>query len=228
MYRSVIALCYFCQVVVEFDGVVVEDTSDLHTKAWLQLADEEVKSRPLQFALKRAEGMKNEQVCWLAPYVIECCSHIRLLCHLRCGRVHLHSTMIDLVSTSRILSNPAGGLTLLTLLLCRKPISSMSPMQVHNFSTVFSQRGFAHKGNAVSDAAPVLVAGGAGGVLLVAQPHGGAAVVRTERGALCCSGWQPQATRGPGRASLSGDPCQAQCEPSWASVLCSANSVHSK
>ncbi|CAL8466503.1 g6039 [Coccomyxa elongata] len=56
-------------VVVEFDGVVVEDTSDLHTKAWLQLADEEGKSRPLQFALKRAEGMKNEQVvqevfCW--------------------------------------------------------------------------------------------------------------------------------------------------------------------
>lgn len=52
-----------CQVVVEFEGVVVEDTSDLHAKAWLQLADEEGKSRPLQFALKGAEGMKNEQVC---------------------------------------------------------------------------------------------------------------------------------------------------------------------
>lgn len=62
------------QVVVEFDGVVVEDTSDLHTKAWLQLADEEVKSRPLQFALKRAEGMKNEQVCLRsAPCEKECC-----------------------------------------------------------------------------------------------------------------------------------------------------------
>ena len=58
-------LVLLCQVVVEFDGVVVEDTSDLHTKAWLQLADEEGKSRPLQFALKRAEGMKNEQVCLL-------------------------------------------------------------------------------------------------------------------------------------------------------------------
>ncbi len=57
---------------MEFDGVVVEDTSDLHTKAWLQLADEEGKSRPLQFALKRAEGMKNEQV--------------RTLC-LLCGRI---------------------------------------------------------------------------------------------------------------------------------------------
>ena len=50
------------QVVVEFEGVVVEDTSDLHSKAWVQLATDEGKSRPLQFALKRAEGMKNDQV----------------------------------------------------------------------------------------------------------------------------------------------------------------------
>ena len=50
------------QVVVEFEGVVVEDTSDVHSKAWVQLADDEGKSRPLQFALKRAEGMKNDQV----------------------------------------------------------------------------------------------------------------------------------------------------------------------
>ena len=50
-------------MVVEFEGVIVEDTSDLHTKAWMQLADAEGKPRPLQFALKRAEGMKNEQVC---------------------------------------------------------------------------------------------------------------------------------------------------------------------
>jgi hypothetical protein len=54
-------LCW-SQVVVEFEGVIVEDTSDLHSKAWLQLADEEGKGRPLQFALKKAEGMKNEQV----------------------------------------------------------------------------------------------------------------------------------------------------------------------
>ena len=50
------------QVVVEFEGVVVEDTSDVHSKAWVQLAADEGKSRPLQFALKRAEGMKNDQV----------------------------------------------------------------------------------------------------------------------------------------------------------------------
>ena len=41
---------------------MVEDTSDLHSKAWVQLAADEGKSRPLQFALKRAEGMKNDQV----------------------------------------------------------------------------------------------------------------------------------------------------------------------
>lgn len=50
------------QVVVEFEGVVVEDTSDVHSNAWVQLAADEGKSRPLQFALKRAEGMKNDQV----------------------------------------------------------------------------------------------------------------------------------------------------------------------
>ena len=52
----------YLQVVVEFEGVVVEDTSDLHSRAWVQLAEDEGKSRPLQFALKRAEGMKNDQV----------------------------------------------------------------------------------------------------------------------------------------------------------------------
>ena len=52
------------QVVVEFEGVVVEDTSDLHSRAWVQLAKDEGKGRPLQFALKRAEGMKNDQVLY--------------------------------------------------------------------------------------------------------------------------------------------------------------------
>lgn len=41
----------------------VDDCSDLHTKAWQQLAQEEGKPQPLHWALKRAEGMKNEQVC---------------------------------------------------------------------------------------------------------------------------------------------------------------------
>ncbi len=50
------------QAILEYEGVVLADTSDLHSKAWLQLAVEEGKARPLQWALRRAEGMKDEQV----------------------------------------------------------------------------------------------------------------------------------------------------------------------
>ena len=49
-------------VIMEYEGVLVEDTSDLHSKAWEVLAQEEGKARPLHWALKRAEGMKSEQV----------------------------------------------------------------------------------------------------------------------------------------------------------------------
>lgn len=49
-------------VILELDGVVVEDTSQVEARAWLQLAAEEGKPAPLQFALKRALGMKAEQV----------------------------------------------------------------------------------------------------------------------------------------------------------------------
>lgn len=53
-------------VILELDGVVVEDTSQVEARAWLQLAAEEGKPAPLQFALKRALGMKAEQVRGLA------------------------------------------------------------------------------------------------------------------------------------------------------------------
>jgi len=49
-------------VIMEYEGVVVDDCGDLHTKAWLQLADEQDFDRPQHWMLKRAEGMKNEQV----------------------------------------------------------------------------------------------------------------------------------------------------------------------
>ena len=58
------------QAIFEYEGVVLADTSDLHSKAWEQLAAEEGKARPLQWALRRAQGMKDEQararpvVCW--------------------------------------------------------------------------------------------------------------------------------------------------------------------
>ena len=54
---------------MEYDGVVVEDTSDLQRKAWLKVAEEEAKSPPPQFALRRAEGMKNDQVCILQHWL---------------------------------------------------------------------------------------------------------------------------------------------------------------
>ena len=49
-------------VILEYEGVLVDDTSDLHSKAWQALGQEEGKPRPLHWALKRAEGMKSEQV----------------------------------------------------------------------------------------------------------------------------------------------------------------------
>ena len=48
-------------VIMEYEGVLVEDTSELHSQAWEQLGREEQKARPLHHALKRSEGMKAEQ-----------------------------------------------------------------------------------------------------------------------------------------------------------------------
>ena len=50
------------QVVMEYDGVVVEDTSHLQRMAWQKVAEEEGRSIPPLFLLQRAEGMKNDQV----------------------------------------------------------------------------------------------------------------------------------------------------------------------
>ena len=51
---------------MEYEGVVVEETTAFHHQAWRQLAEEEGKPAPLQWALKRASGMKAEQVCPIA------------------------------------------------------------------------------------------------------------------------------------------------------------------
>ena len=55
-------------VILEYEGVLVDDTSDLHSKAWQMLGEEEGKPRPFNWALKRAEGMKSEQVHKLLMY----------------------------------------------------------------------------------------------------------------------------------------------------------------
>ncbi|KAK6158254.1 hypothetical protein DH2020_005568 [Rehmannia glutinosa] len=56
-------------VIFEWEGVIVEDNPDLEKQAWLVLAQEEGKSPPPAFMLRRIEGMKNEQaigevLCW--------------------------------------------------------------------------------------------------------------------------------------------------------------------
>ena len=50
-------------VVMELDGVCVDyEYGDVSARAWQQLSSEEGKSLPPMWALKKAEGMKNEQV----------------------------------------------------------------------------------------------------------------------------------------------------------------------
>lgn len=56
-------------VITELEGVIVEDTSDVVQRAWLELAQQEGKNAPLAWVLKRADGMKAEQaiqevLCW--------------------------------------------------------------------------------------------------------------------------------------------------------------------
>ncbi|KAL0913561.1 hypothetical protein M5K25_017026 [Dendrobium thyrsiflorum] len=61
--------CGWLGVIFEWEGVIVEDDPELEKRAWLVLAQEEGKSPPPAFVLKRIEGMKNEQalsevLCW--------------------------------------------------------------------------------------------------------------------------------------------------------------------
>ncbi|KAL7123025.1 hypothetical protein ACP275_01G080200 [Erythranthe tilingii] len=56
-------------VIFEWEGVLVEDSPDLEKQSWLSLSQEEGKSPPPTFVLRRIEGMKNEQaigevLCW--------------------------------------------------------------------------------------------------------------------------------------------------------------------
>ncbi|KAL6593045.1 hypothetical protein ACP70R_049131 [Stipagrostis hirtigluma subsp. patula] len=61
--------CGWVGVIFEWEGVIVEDDAQLERQAWLTLAEEEGKSPPPAFVLRRIEGMKNEQaisevLCW--------------------------------------------------------------------------------------------------------------------------------------------------------------------
>ncbi|CAI0414403.1 unnamed protein product [Linum tenue] len=61
--------CGWLGAIFEWEGVIIEDNAELEKQSWLALAEEEGKSPPPGFLLKRIEGMKNEQamsevLCW--------------------------------------------------------------------------------------------------------------------------------------------------------------------
>lgn len=61
--------CGWLGAIFEWEGVIIEDNPDLENQAWLALSQEEGKSPPPAFILRRIEGMKNEQaisevLCW--------------------------------------------------------------------------------------------------------------------------------------------------------------------
>ncbi|KAI4973310.1 hypothetical protein ZWY2020_029018 [Hordeum vulgare] len=61
--------CGWVGVIFEWEGMVVEDDTRLERQAWLTLAEEEGKSPPPAFILRRVEGMKAEHavpevLCW--------------------------------------------------------------------------------------------------------------------------------------------------------------------
>ncbi|KAE8673116.1 RING/FYVE/PHD zinc finger superfamily protein [Hibiscus syriacus] len=61
--------CGWLGALFEWDGVIIEDSHQLEKQAWLALAEEEGKSPPPAFILRRIEGMKSEQaisevLCW--------------------------------------------------------------------------------------------------------------------------------------------------------------------
>ncbi|KAK2975106.1 hypothetical protein RJ640_018908 [Escallonia rubra] len=61
--------CGWLGAIFEWEGVLIEDNPNLENQAWLALSQEEGKSPPPAFILRRIEGMKNEQaisevLCW--------------------------------------------------------------------------------------------------------------------------------------------------------------------
>ncbi|XP_061344560.1 5-amino-6-(5-phospho-D-ribitylamino)uracil phosphatase, chloroplastic [Gastrolobium bilobum] len=61
--------CGWLGAIFEWEGVLIENNPDLEKQAWLALSQEDGKSSPPAFILKRIEGMKNEQaisevLCW--------------------------------------------------------------------------------------------------------------------------------------------------------------------
>lgn len=61
--------CGWIGAIFEWEGVISEENPELEKQAWMTLSQQEGKSPPPAFILKRIEGMKNEQaisevLCW--------------------------------------------------------------------------------------------------------------------------------------------------------------------
>lgn len=61
--------CGWLGAIFEWEGVLIEDNPDFEKQSWLALSQEEGKSPPPTFILRRIEGMKNEHaisevLCW--------------------------------------------------------------------------------------------------------------------------------------------------------------------
>ncbi|MBA0778015.1 hypothetical protein Gotri_005951 [Gossypium trilobum] len=62
--------CGWLGALFEWEGVIIEDNPQLEKQAWLALAEEEGKSPPPAFILRRIEGMKNEQAISEIPMAL--------------------------------------------------------------------------------------------------------------------------------------------------------------
>eukprot|EP00850_Spirogloea_muscicola_P002348 SM000009S23477 [mRNA] locus=s9:232752:234752:+ [translate_table: standard] len=66
--------CGWLAVIFEWEGVMVEEDSEIERRAWAALAEEEGRPQPMAFVLRKAEGMKNEQaiqevLCWSRDFL---------------------------------------------------------------------------------------------------------------------------------------------------------------
>jgi hypothetical protein len=63
----------WCGVIMELEGVVIQDNHDFVTAAWLKVAEEIGARRPLGYVLQKAQGVKDEVVSSFHPCTILLC-----------------------------------------------------------------------------------------------------------------------------------------------------------
>lgn len=84
-------------VIVEFEGVLVEDTSEWHTQAWIHVAQEMGLPRPLGSAMGRTKGVRNE-----VRATERCSCKFRLLKNYAIAAFHPHLASGSLLRSSSV------------------------------------------------------------------------------------------------------------------------------